>query len=138
MTETIHIRKSAGILIRNRRLLVTRSDGKDFFIAPGGKPHDGETDEQAVIRELAEELDIEVDEADLSLFGIFEAEAAGQAGKIVMMRTYRVGKWRGEPSPHDEVEELAWVSSELPVGMQLGSIFEHEVLPRLKAAGEID
>jgi 8-oxo-dGTP pyrophosphatase MutT (NUDIX family) len=48
------IYKSAGVIIENRKLLITRTQGKSFFIAPGGKRGRDETDEDALIRELQE------------------------------------------------------------------------------------
>ncbi len=46
------IYKSAGILIKDRRLLVEKSFGKNFYIAPGGSIEPGETEEKALVREL--------------------------------------------------------------------------------------
>ena len=84
-----------------------------------------------------EEYQIIVNEKHLSVFGTFRAVAAGQDGKIVEMEVFNVDQWTGEPTPDNEVEEGLWVSSE-PQGIKLGSIFEHEVIPRLKADGRID
>lgn len=138
MSETIHIHKSAGILIDNRRLLVERSKDKEFFIAPGGQIEEGETAPEALVRELMEEFQITVDEADLTLFGTFRAKAAGQENKVVEMQVYTVANWVGVPKPDSEVEEIKWVNSVPEPGIKLGSIFEHEVIPRLKSADLID
>ena len=130
------IHKAAGVLIRNRKLLVERSKGKEFFIAPGGSIEADETPKKALIRELMEEFQLVVKEEDLIVFGTFIAPAAGQESKKVKMEIYTVTKWQGEPTPDNEVEELAWVSSDSQ--LKLGSIFKHEVMPRLKAANVID
>jgi len=132
------IHKSGGIIIRDKKLLVERSFGKEFFIAPGGSIEDGETPKQALVRELQEEFAIDVKEDDLTEFGVFFAEAAGKEGKTVRMDVFMVRGWDGEPRPNSEVEEIRWITSELPEGMRVGSIFEHEVLPRLKDLGLID
>jgi 8-oxo-dGTP diphosphatase len=138
MSETIHIYKAAGILIRDRKLLVERSEGKEFFIAPGGSIEPGETAEQALVRELMEEFQITVHEDSLSVFGTFKAAAAGQEDKVVEMNVFTVSKWDGEPTADNEVEEVRWITSEPEDGIKVGSIFEHEVIPRLKAANLID
>jgi mutator protein MutT len=138
MIETVDIHKAAGILIRDRKLLVERSKGKEFFIAPGGSIEEGETPRQALVRELMEEFQISVNEADLSEFGTFRAAAAGQESKVVEMQVFTVSNWQGEPTADNEVEEVRWVSSLPEEGIKLGSIFEHEVIPRLKTAGLID
>lgn len=132
------IHKAAGILIRDRKLLVERSEGKVHFIAPGGSVEPGETVKQAVVRELKEEFDIDVDEADLEPFGTFYADAAGQEHLKVRMDVFIVKSWQGKAVPSSEVEEIAWITSSPPKNMNVGSIFEHEVLPRLKAQKLID
>lgn len=136
MTDDIH--KAAGIIIQDRKLLVERSYGKMFFIAPGGSVETGETTKQALVRELKEEFDIDVMESNLEDFGSFSAPAAGQEHRIVHMEVFRVKKFTGQPKPSSEVEEIAWVTSHNEQGLPLGSIFEHEVIPRLKEQNLID
>jgi len=133
-----HIYKAAGIIIRDRKLLVERSKNKSFFIAPGGSIEAGETAKQALVRELKEEFNINVKEDDLVEFGNFDAPAAGQEHNIVHMLVFTVNDFTGEPTPSMEVEEIAWVTSENEQNLPLGSIFEHEVIPRLKSSGLID
>ncbi len=60
MSEKAQIHKAAGILIRDKKLLVERSKGKEYIIAPGGSIELGETAEEAVIRELMEEFGVTV------------------------------------------------------------------------------
>jgi len=138
MFENEDIYKAAGIIIRNRKLLVERSKGKDTFISPGGSIEVGETPKQACVRELLEEFKIIVLEEDLEEFGEFSALAAGQEHRTVHMTVFLVKKWEGEPEPDNEVEEIAWVSSANERGLKIGSIFEHEVIPRLKSQNLID
>ena len=137
MINESDIYKAGGIIISGRRLLVERSKGKDFFIAPGGSVEADESPKQALIRELMEEFQIKVNEHDLKFFGAFEAPAAGQEHKKVKMDIFIVKKWIGEPRADNEVEEIKWISSN-PHGIKIGSIFEHEVLPRLKSMNLID
>jgi mutator protein MutT len=135
MDRTIDIYKAAGVLLKDRRFLITRSRGKDFFIAPGGKLEPGESVADALKRELKEELQIEVESA--KELGTFYALAAGHDDKYLQMDVLIVEKWSGEISPAAEVEEVMWVNSELPV-IKLGSIFQHDVLPKLKSLDLID
>lgn len=132
------IYKSAGIIIHNRKLLFTRAQGMEFFIDPGGKIEEGETAEQALVRELKEELSIDVNESDLEFFGEYTAEAANHKGKTVHMKAFMVKQWQGEIKPDAEIEELRWLTSELPGDIQVGSIFGGNVLPALHAAGLVD
>ncbi len=136
--DNFDIHKSGGIIIRDNKLLVERSFGKEFFIAPGGSIEEGETPKQALVRELQEEFAIDVIEDNLEEFGVFYAEAAGMDGKRVRMDVFTVKNWDGEPRPNSEVEEIRWITSEIPADIKVGSIFEHEVLPRLKEQSLID
>jgi 8-oxo-dGTP diphosphatase len=138
MSEKVDIHKAAGVLIRDRKLLVERSIGKEFFIAPGGSVEAGETSKQALVRELMEEFKVTVREEDLAVFGTFRAPAAGQEEKIVEMEVFTVNVWNGEPTPDNEVEEIRWITSQPEPSIKLGSIFEHQVVPRLKQANLID
>jgi 8-oxo-dGTP diphosphatase len=138
MDTKTDIYKAAGILIRDRKLLVERSTGKEFFIAPGGSIEAGETQTEALVRELMEEFQVTVAKADLEPFGEFDAVAAEQPGRIVHMAVFIVKQWQGEPTPDNEVEEILWLTSEIPAGIQVGSIFAHDVIPRLREQGLID
>lgn len=133
------IHKAAGIIIKDRRLLVERSKGKDVFVAPGGKLEPGETSIQAVTRELKEEFQLGVTENDIEEFGTFYAEAAGShnTGKRLRMDVFMV-RYVGEIAPDSELEEVRWISSNIPADLEVGSIFAHEVLPRLKEQGLVD
>lgn len=138
MARTGDIYKASGILIQNRSLLVTRSKGKETFFSPGGKLQEGETPIVAVMRELNEELSITVEERDLEPFGSFYAPAADDDTRLLHMEVFRVLRWAGEIRPSSEIEEICWVTSHVPEGLRLGSIFAHEVIPRLKREGAID
>jgi 8-oxo-dGTP diphosphatase len=132
------IHKASGIILRDRKVLVERSLGKEYFIHPGGKIEPGETVKQALVRELKEEFSITVDENNLAFFDHNVAPAANSPEVDVHMDVFIVKEWRGEIKPDNEVEELRWLTSQVPKDMKIGSIMEHETLPKLKAAGLID
>lgn len=50
------INKSAAIVIKNRGVLYLRKRGFLFYILPGGKIEKGETEQEALDREMMEEL----------------------------------------------------------------------------------
>lgn len=138
MNKKVDIHKAGGILITDRKFLVGRSKGKSSFISPGGKLEPGETAEKALMRELHEEFSIEVAVSDLEKFGTFYAPAAGQEDKYLQMDVFLVSRWKGDIQANNEIEEILWINSRIPDGIKLGSIFEHEVLPRLKKENLID
>jgi len=105
MTEKQIVQKSAGLLIRDRKLLVVKSKGKDFFIPPGGKPENGETVQEALAREMLEETGLEVSVGKMAVLGVYTALAAGNEDKIVTMTAMLINA-EGDPTPCAEVEEL--------------------------------
>ena len=135
---TTDIHKAAGIIIKDRKILVEKDYDKEFFISPGGKLEEGETPEQALIRELNEELKITVKETDLEKFGEYSAPASEQEHRTVHMYVYLVKHWQGKISHGHKVEKLLWINSEIPKDIKLGSIFEHNVIPELKKLNLID
>jgi 8-oxo-dGTP pyrophosphatase MutT (NUDIX family) len=136
MKEKTDIHKAGGVLIRDRHFLVTRSYGKDVFIAPGGKLEDGESIVDALVREMMEELQIVVKSDEIEELGTFYAQAAGKEGVSLRMDVFIVHN-TSEPVPSSEIEEMKWINSQT-VGVKLGSIFEHDVMPILKQRNLID
>lgn len=137
MITRIDIRKAGGVIIRDRKLLVTRTAGKDFFITPGGKLKNDETPQEALKRELDEELQIAINTETLELLGTFYAEAAGHDGVMLEMTAYIVGDYTGALEPWSEVEEIRWVDTSTN-DIEIGSIFKHDVMPLLKSRNLID
>ena len=127
----MEIRKAAGIIVRDRKLLVVRTKGKTTFFAPGGKLEEGETYEQALVRELKEELMMELLDHNYELFGAFSAEAGDKPGIMLHMTTFLIKDYEGPLQASSEIEELAWVDAANSGAVPMGSIFRHEVLPRL-------
>lgn len=131
------IRKAGGVLIKDRHFLVTKSFGKDIFVAPGGKLEQGESGVQALERELMEELNIKIDTNKIELIGTFYAEAAGQDGVTLEMQVFRINNYEGEIVASSEIEEIKWINTQT-VGIEIGSIFLHDVMPLLKQKNLID
>ena len=62
------IRVAAAIIIEKGKVFATQrgyGEFKDGWEFPGGKIEDGETPEQAIVREIAEELDTEIEVVEL-------------------------------------------------------------------------
>jgi len=100
---------AAALVDRDGRVLVQqRPEGKPMaglWEFPGGKLEHGETPEQALIRELAEELAIDVDHACLAP-ACFASDALGDRHLLLLLYVCR--KWRGTPIPR-HATALRWV-----------------------------
>jgi 8-oxo-dGTP diphosphatase len=91
-----------------RVLLQRRSPGRamaGLWEFPGGKVEPDERPEAALVRELEEELGIEVDVDALSPAAFASAD---NAGRHMILLLYLCREWAGEPRPLDAAE-LAWV-----------------------------
>lgn len=139
------IYKAAGVIIIDRQVLATRSIGKSVFVNPGGKlewladENRLETELEALVRELREELDIGVEPGDVEKIDDFYAdEAAGQPGKTLKMATFLVKQYSGEITPMNEIEEVRLFGSVIPGDVEIGSILVQKIIPWLKNANLID
>ena len=106
--EKVYIDKLAFIQLRDRKVLETKSKGKDVWYIPGGKREPGESDQEALTREVKEELSVDLDPATITYYGTFEAQAHGKAlGTMVRMTCYQA-EYFGELVPSAEVELMDW------------------------------
>lgn len=105
------IDKVAWIHVVERKLLVARSRQKTLFYLPGGKRDSGETDEQALIREIREELSVDLEPASIVAAGIFCATADTMPeGVEVRMACYRA-EFDGLLRIANEIAEIRWLGS---------------------------
>jgi len=105
------IRVSAAVIRDSaERLLLVRKRGTSAFMQPGGKPEDGETPAETLVRELGEELGVSVGLDDLRGLGVFRADAANEPGHAVIADVFEVSLAGQVPVAAAEIAELRWVS----------------------------
>lgn len=129
------IDKLAFIEIRDRKILVTLSKGKDTWYIPGGKREGEETDLEALTREVKEELEVTIIPESVKPYGVFEAQAHGKPeGTIVRMTCY-TASYNGVLTPSTEIEKIDWFSY-----AQKGkcSMVDNLIFDDLKAKGIIE
>ncbi len=105
------IDKIAWVCIKNRKVLFVRSKGKDAFYNPGGKREGAESDSEALIREIKEEVSVDLLPATIKYLETFIAQAHGKpAGTRVEIKCW-TADFVGDLRPNSEIEELAWLTS---------------------------
>lgn len=121
---------AAALRDRGGRILVQeRPKGKameGLWEFPGGKIEFGETPEQALVRELKEELGVDVQLEELSPIA-FASEPLGK--KHLLLLLYICEKWEGVPqglestelkwSSLDELKDLEMPPADIPLVEQL-------------------
>lgn len=100
-----------GAVIRDgmgRILLIKRGHepGKGLWSVPGGRIEPGETDEQAVVREVREETGLEVECGPL----LGAIDRPGMSGTILQISDYRAVVTGGELAAGDDAADARWLT----------------------------
>ncbi|ESQ92970.1 NTP pyrophosphohydrolase [Asticcacaulis sp. AC460] len=106
--KTVLVVAAALVDSEGRVLIAQRPDGKQLagqWEFPGGKVEPGETPEDALIRELDEELGITVKRACLAPF-VFASHTYDDFH--LLMPLYLIRRWDGEPESREH-KALKWV-----------------------------
>lgn len=98
----------AGVIVRDGRFLAARRSETmawaGFWEFPGGKVEPGETLEEALKRELHEELSIAID-----AFSLWKVKDKKVTGGAIRLFFHLVTEFSGTPTPR-EGQELAWIT----------------------------
>ncbi|HEY1624659.1 MAG TPA: NUDIX domain-containing protein [Streptosporangiaceae bacterium] len=103
------IQTVAWVRVENGRVLCARTCGRDAFYIPGGKLEAGETELDALRREVKEELAVDLLPETVRAFGTYQAQAHAHADGVVVVMSCYTADYQGTPSASGEIEELAWL-----------------------------
>lgn len=106
----MEIDKIALINIKNGQVLSTRSKGKKVYYFPGGKREADETDEQTLIREIREELSVEIVPDSYKYIGTFKAQSDGMKEGVIVKMTCYSADFVGSLKSSNEIEEIKWLN----------------------------
>ena len=107
---TTEIDKLALIYIKDKKILSSRSAGKDTWYIPGGKREKGENDIEALAREIREELNVELILSSIKYMGVFKGQAHSHAAGVIVKMTCYIGEYSGILQPTSEIEEIAFLT----------------------------
>lgn len=88
-------------------VLTVRKRGTRAWMLPGGKPEGGETAAECAVREVFEELGIEIPLDRIEPMGEFVTRAANEAGFALHASVFRTSD-PIEPVAQAEIEALRW------------------------------
>ena len=103
------IDKLAWVHLRDQKILCARSKSNDTYYFPGGKREAGESDEAALLREIKEELNVDLRPKTLVYLGQFEAQAHGKPPGVLVRMTCYTADYDGVLTPTSEIAEIAWL-----------------------------
>jgi 8-oxo-dGTP diphosphatase len=104
------IDKLAWICIKDKKILVARSKGKNIYYIPGGKREPGESDQAALIREIKEELSVDIHPATIQHAGTFIDKAHDKSKDVSVKMTCFTADFSNDIKPDAEIEEIAWLA----------------------------
>ncbi|WP_075972384.1 TIGR00730 family Rossman fold protein [Glutamicibacter halophytocola] len=123
----------SAVIIRNDagQVLTVRKRGTTLFMFPGGKPELGESPIDAAVREVSEELGVNLDPALLRLVGTFTAPATNEEGHSVQATVF---EHRLVPigEPLAEIEQLRWIDPSAKLD-EVAPLLQDVVFPALLA-----
>lgn len=130
----IHV--SAAVIVDDEgRVLVVRKHGTTRFMQPGGKPEPGETPAQTLIRELQEELGLELLETQLRPLGRFVSAAANEPGHRVVADAFAASIDSAGLRVQAELAELRWITPAEAETLPLAPLSVEHLLPLAWPAG---
>ncbi|MEW1955173.1 NUDIX domain-containing protein [Terrabacter sp. NPDC080008] len=124
---------AAYCLLRDGQLLTVRKAGSHRFMLPGGKIDPGETAAEAAVREVREEVGLDVAGTG-RLLGRFHDLAANEADAWVDLTVFVAELEHGvSPEPLAEIAEQRWLGLEGELPDDLAPVLVNHVVPRLRA-----
>lgn len=117
-------------------MIQARSTGKSAFYMAGGKIDPGETAEQALHREIREELDVDL--TCVELLGLFECEAWGHPPGTALQITCFRAEVTSQPKPTSEIAEIRYFTRDEYAAMPDVAPGSLMVFDRMRALDLID
>ncbi|MBI2028086.1 MAG: NUDIX domain-containing protein [Candidatus Levybacteria bacterium] len=106
-----YIDKLAFIFIKDKKILVTLSIGKNVWYIPGGKRENKESDIEALTREVKEELSVDLKPETISHYGTFGAQAHGKPIGVKVRMTCYTSDFEGTFKASNEIGKIDFFDS---------------------------
>ena len=104
------IDKIAWIYLKDKKILSTLSKGKDKYYIPGGKRELYENDIETLVREVKEELSVDIEIDSIRYYGAFKAQAHGQKEGILVKMSCYTADFKGDMKEDSEISKIVWLT----------------------------
>jgi 8-oxo-dGTP diphosphatase len=104
------IDKIAFIKVEDKKILSTRSKGRERYYIPGGKREEGESDQETLIREVKEGMSVDIVPSSIRYFGSFSAQADSHPKGIIVKMTCYTANYEGILKESSEIAEIIWLN----------------------------
>lgn len=100
--------KIAWIYTEDGKILSTLSKGKNTFYIPGGKREGNESDYETLVREIKEELNVDIVLNTVECLGVYEAQSHGAAEGVIVRMTCYTAEYSGDLRASSEIDRFEW------------------------------
>jgi len=107
--ENMTYDKISWICLKDSKVLLAFSEGKEKPYFPGGQRESGENDVETLIREVKEELDVDIKVDTIHYFGTWSAQAYGKPEGAIVKSTCYMADFTGKLKPSSEVVKFVWL-----------------------------
>ena len=96
------------VIVKQEKLLLAFSSNKQAWYLPGGKIDNNETAIEALIREVKEELNIELEKSRLKFYTHISAQAFGETTGVIMEQDCFLYELKETPRPSAEIKAIRY------------------------------
>ena len=102
--------KIAFVHVKDRKVLVALNKGSDLWYLPGGHREPGETDAETLIREVKEELSVDILPDTIAHVNTYVAQAHGHPEGEMGRFMYYTASYEGDLEASSEIAEIRFFS----------------------------
>lgn len=128
-----HFNKVGLLLLsddQKKFMVCTKDTVSAPFLFPGGQVEEGESDEHCLVREIMEELNVELNTTTLKYIGTYQDVAASDPNRDVVIRLYR-GSIIDKPVPSQEIKAFYWITKDEQTHPRISPIMKNKIIPDL-------
>lgn len=100
------IRKTAAVIIKDKKILLVNGNKQNFYWTPGGKIEVNESPEDTNVRELKEELNVNVTDQKYYFTYLSDKEEDNKTREVQVFFV----EYEGELECGAEVDNIQWIS----------------------------